>query len=81
MFLCINIEQGKIIDFHIDLNILRTTGAMENLTPPAGYACSSRYYRYKRIRTAEKINSVELEITRLLAENHPKPQYLLFTPM
>ena len=80
MFLCINIEQDKTIDFDTDLNISRTTGAMANLAPPVGCACSSRYYRYKRIRTAET-NNKELQITKLLAENHPKSQYLLFTPM
>ena len=55
----------KTIDFHIDLNILRMTGAMANLPPPADCACSSRSYRFKSTRTVQKINSVRLKITKL----------------
>ena len=55
----------KTIDFQIDLNILRTTGPIANLTLPVDYACSSMYYRYKRTKTAQKINPVTLKITKL----------------
>ena len=55
----------KTIDFHIDLNILRTTGPIANLTPPVNCACSSMYYRYKRTETVQKINPVTLKITKL----------------
>ena len=55
----------KTTDFYIDLNISRMTGAMANLIPPGDYACSSRYYRFKRTRTVQKINSVRLKITKL----------------
>ena len=68
----------KTIDFQIDLNILRTTGPIANLTLPVDCACSSMYYRYKRTKTAQKINPVTLKITKLQAKNPPKHQYLLY---
>ena len=55
----------KTIDFQIDLNILRTTGPIANLTAPVNCACSSMYYRYKRTETVQKINPVTLKITKL----------------
>ena len=60
----------KTIDFQIDLNILRTTGPIANLTLPVDCACSSMCYRYKRTKTAKKkkkikINPVTLKITKL----------------
>ena len=55
----------KTIDFQIDLNILRTTRPIANLTLPVDCACSSMYYRYKRTKTAQKINPVTLKITKL----------------
>ena len=71
----------KTIDFHIDLHILRMTGAMANLPPPADCACSSRSYRFKSTRIVQKINSVRLKITKLYAKNPLKHQYLSFTHM
>ena len=53
----------KTIDLIFDCNILRTTEAMENLTPPADCACSSCYYRYKRTKAGNGKNTKETKFS------------------
>ena len=50
----LNHAVDKTIDFQIDLNILRRTGPIANLTLPIDCACSNMYYRYKRTKTGQK---------------------------